>query len=150
MYPTYATISFTDIKGFTTMCTRVTADVLAAFMTAYFEVQTCILQAYRGVVDKYIGDCLMFFYFLPSSAYIMSFFMTTPSSSLNSAHGNTAYPERLGGLKDNEERGLEALLASLVPASHKASEMNADRIRNMYVHFSFSIQKYPPLSGSSS
>ena len=51
MYPTYATISFTDIKGFTTMCTRVTADVLAAFMTAYFEVQTCILQAYRGVVD---------------------------------------------------------------------------------------------------
>ena len=59
MYPAFATISFTDIKGFTTMCTRVTGDVLASIISAYFEIQTCIVQAYRGVVDKFIGDCLM-------------------------------------------------------------------------------------------
>jgi len=59
MHSSRVTISFTDIKGFTPMCTRVTPDVLAIIITAFFEIQTRIVHAYRGCVDKYIGDCQM-------------------------------------------------------------------------------------------
>jgi len=55
----HVTISFTDIKGFTTWCTRVDKHKFRCFITTYFEIMTNIVQAYRGVVDKYIGDCIM-------------------------------------------------------------------------------------------
>jgi len=48
----HVTISFTDIKGFTTWCTRVNKKDLKSFITTYFEIQTNIVQAFRGVVDN--------------------------------------------------------------------------------------------------
>ena len=59
MRETRATFSFTDIKGFTTLSTRVKPEALANMLTMFFEIQTTIVEAFRGVVDKYIGDCLM-------------------------------------------------------------------------------------------
>ena len=59
MHPTRATFSFTDIKGFTTLSTRVKPKDLAQMLTIFYEVQTTIVEAFRGLVDKYIGDCLM-------------------------------------------------------------------------------------------
>jgi len=52
-------ITFTDIKSFTTWCTGVDKDAMVRFIIKYFEIQTNIVQAFRGMVDKYIGDCLM-------------------------------------------------------------------------------------------
>jgi len=59
MSPARATFSFTDIKGFTTLSTRVKPEALANMLTMFFGIQTTIVEAYRGVVDKYIGDCIM-------------------------------------------------------------------------------------------
>ena len=47
------TISFTDIRGFTTWCSRVNKNDMKRFITTYFEIMTIIVQAFRGVVDKY-------------------------------------------------------------------------------------------------
>ena len=59
-------ITFTDIKSFTTWCTGVGKEAMVRFIIKYFEIQTNIVQAYRGVVDKFIGDCLMVMWGAPN------------------------------------------------------------------------------------
>jgi len=59
MYPTLTTVSFTDIANFTTLCHHVKPDSLAHIISIFFEIMTNIVMAYRGVVDKYVGDCIM-------------------------------------------------------------------------------------------
>jgi len=56
---TTCTISFTDVAKFTTMCQYLDPITLAKMITPFFEVMTNIVMCHGGVVDKYIGDCLM-------------------------------------------------------------------------------------------
>ena len=53
------TISFTDIANFTAMCQNINATQLNSLIRIYFETMSDIVMAYGGVVDKYIGDCIM-------------------------------------------------------------------------------------------
>eukprot|EP00759_Apiculatamorpha_spiralis_P029937 PhF_6_TR31835/c0_g2_i1/m.47097/K01768/E4.6.1.1; adenylate cyclase len=59
MAPTVATISFTDIAKFTNICQHLDSKTLVELVSLYFEVMTDIVMAFGGVVDKFIGDCVM-------------------------------------------------------------------------------------------
>ncbi|MBD8892913.1 adenylate/guanylate cyclase domain-containing protein [Labrenzia suaedae] len=59
------TVVFTDIAGFTTMASRLSAEETAGFLTGYFELVSDAISAEDGTIDKYIGDGVMAFWGAP-------------------------------------------------------------------------------------
>jgi class 3 adenylate cyclase len=59
MQPKNCTMMFTDIQGFTTMCERVAPSELSHLVRSYFEVMSSIVMGHEGLIDKFIGDCIM-------------------------------------------------------------------------------------------
>ncbi|WP_299624501.1 adenylate/guanylate cyclase domain-containing protein [uncultured Tateyamaria sp.] len=52
-------VIFTDIRGYTEFSERVAPEVVIEALNEYFEVQTRIVEAHQGDVDKFIGDALV-------------------------------------------------------------------------------------------
>lgn len=52
-------VIFTDIRGYTEFSERVAPEVVIEALNEYFEVQTSIVEAHQGDVDKFIGDALV-------------------------------------------------------------------------------------------
>jgi adenylate cyclase len=50
---------FVDIAGFTTVCERVPPDVLSGLVSQYFDRASRIVMEHDGLIDKFIGDCIM-------------------------------------------------------------------------------------------
>jgi class 3 adenylate cyclase len=50
---------FSDIVSFTSICERVPADRLGPLITAFFEASSHLVMEHGGLVDKFIGDCVM-------------------------------------------------------------------------------------------
>lgn len=59
------TICFMDIAGFTSMSERLSPEELTRKLNYYLSELTDIILKYDGVVDKYIGDCIMAFWNAP-------------------------------------------------------------------------------------
>jgi len=59
MSPLRVATLFVDIAHFTTMCERVSVDRLSVLIKMYFERMTAKVQMTNGIVDKFIGDCIM-------------------------------------------------------------------------------------------
>jgi class 3 adenylate cyclase len=59
MTPTRCTVLFVDIAGFTTMCERVPTDELSRLVRVYFERMSSMVMTHGGLIDKFIGDCIM-------------------------------------------------------------------------------------------
>ena len=55
----YCSVLFIDIVSFTSICERLTADTLAPLVTLYFEQMSSIVLRHDGLIDKFIGDCIM-------------------------------------------------------------------------------------------
>jgi len=53
------TMLFVDIASFTTMCERVPTDELSRLVKSYFETMSGIVMRHDGLIDKFIGDCIM-------------------------------------------------------------------------------------------
>jgi class 3 adenylate cyclase len=53
------TFLFTDIRGFTTLCEGMTPDKVVELLNHYLDLQTSIIAANDGDVDKYVGDEMM-------------------------------------------------------------------------------------------
>lgn len=53
------TVFFSDVKGFTSISEKMTAEQLVAFINRYLDRMTGILKAHTGYIDKYIGDGIM-------------------------------------------------------------------------------------------
>jgi adenylate cyclase len=62
-----ATLLFTDVANFTTVCEGYPADSLVVHLSEYFEEITQIIMLHQGTVDKYIGDAVMAFWGAPIS-----------------------------------------------------------------------------------
>ncbi len=60
-----ATVMFADISGFTAMSERMEPEDVTALMNDCFEMMGSIIQFYGGVIDKYIGDCVMAVFGVP-------------------------------------------------------------------------------------
>jgi hypothetical protein len=65
--PTSAVILFVDIESFTTMCETVDAQELSEILAIYYEKQCETVAEHGGVIDKFIGDCVMALWDAPRS-----------------------------------------------------------------------------------
>lgn len=54
-----ATVAFIDICSFTSISEKEPADVVVKMLNNYFELITKEIIAQNGVIDKFIGDCVM-------------------------------------------------------------------------------------------
>lgn len=59
------TIVFTDLAGFTSLASHLSAEETAAFLNRYFETVSDAIAAEGGTIDKYIGDGVMAFWGAP-------------------------------------------------------------------------------------
>ncbi|MEK8017410.1 MAG: DAHL domain-containing protein [Candidatus Parabeggiatoa sp.] len=55
----YATILFSDIKGFTKLSEKRDPQEIISFLNTYMTAMTTIIESENGVVDKFIGDGIM-------------------------------------------------------------------------------------------
>ncbi|MCX6206972.1 MAG: response regulator [Bacteroidetes bacterium] len=54
-----ATVAFIDICGFTSISEKETPDIVVKLLNKYFELMVKEIIAQNGIVDKFIGDCIM-------------------------------------------------------------------------------------------
>ncbi len=54
-----ATALFADIVGFTSLSERLPAEEIALMLNEYFSYIDTASRLYRGMIDKYMGDCAM-------------------------------------------------------------------------------------------
>jgi class 3 adenylate cyclase len=59
MAPRNCSILFADIAGFTTLSERVPAADLSRLIHTYFSRMSQIVMHHNGIIDKFIGDCIM-------------------------------------------------------------------------------------------
>lgn len=59
------TVLFSDIRGFTTLSEKHSAEEIVALLNDYFSRQVKVIFAYGGTVDKFIGDAIMAFWGAP-------------------------------------------------------------------------------------
>lgn len=62
-----ATVFFSDIKGFTGISERLTANAMVNVLNNYFSAVTREIRDQNGIIDKYIGDAVMAFWAEPFS-----------------------------------------------------------------------------------
>jgi adenylate cyclase len=56
------TVSFSDVKGFTTLSEKLPPDKLVPLLNRYLTGQSMQVLAQEGVIDKFIGDAVMAFF----------------------------------------------------------------------------------------
>lgn len=59
------TVFFSDIRGFTTMSEALSPEDLVHLLNEYLTVMTNLVIAFRGTIDKYMGDAIMAFWGAP-------------------------------------------------------------------------------------
>jgi adenylate cyclase len=59
------TVFFSDIRGFTTMSESLSPEDLVQLLNEYLTTMTDLVIAYRGTIDKYMGDAIMAFWGAP-------------------------------------------------------------------------------------
>ena len=62
-----ATILFSDIRGFTSISEKLTAEQLFTSLNTYFNIMVGIIMEYEGIIDKFIGDAIMAIFGAPIS-----------------------------------------------------------------------------------
>ncbi|MFA6002543.1 MAG: adenylate/guanylate cyclase domain-containing protein [Elusimicrobiota bacterium] len=59
------TVLFLDIAHFTTISEKMPPESLILFLNKYLSALSAVIQAHKGTIDKYIGDCVMAFWNAP-------------------------------------------------------------------------------------
>ncbi len=62
------TVLFADVVGFTRLSEQLAPETIVAFLNELFTVATEIVHARGGMVDKFIGDCVMAVWGLPEAS----------------------------------------------------------------------------------
>ncbi|HDQ25743.1 MAG TPA: HAMP domain-containing protein [bacterium] len=60
-----ATMLFTDIRGFTSMSENLEPEAVVSVINEYLTLQTDKVFKWEGLLDKYVGDCVMAVYGIP-------------------------------------------------------------------------------------
>src|SRR5947208_14651745 len=102
------TVLFSDLRGFTSISEKLQPEQVAAMLREYLTEMTEIVFDHDGTVDKYIGDCVMALYNVPSE---------DPEHAIKAVRTGLAFQERTlaaaargggcrGGAVDTSEGGL--------------------------------------------
>jgi DNA-binding response OmpR family regulator len=59
----FISVYFTDIVGFTPLTESMAAEDLVSLLNEYFDAMTPLFQKNHGVIDKFVGDCIMALFF---------------------------------------------------------------------------------------
>jgi adenylate cyclase len=59
------TVLFSDIRGFTQLAEKRSAEAVVQLLNQYFNQQVAIIFKHQGTLDKFIGDCVMAFWGAP-------------------------------------------------------------------------------------
>jgi adenylate cyclase len=62
-----ATVVFADLSGFTAMSAILDPEEVREVVNRYFEALSTAVRRYEGSVDKYIGDCVMAVFGVPTT-----------------------------------------------------------------------------------
>jgi len=62
-----ATILYTDIAGFTSLCEKLPPDEIASLLNEYFALLTAIINKHGGIVNQFQGDAMLVTYNVPAS-----------------------------------------------------------------------------------
>jgi class 3 adenylate cyclase len=98
MNATQCTMLFADIAGFTSICERVPTARLGAMITAFFETASHLVMTHGGLVDKFIGDCVMAVWGAPFPCSSMQ--AKAALCALRMSHATVVEP--LAGIFDRE------------------------------------------------
>ncbi len=89
------TVVFADISGFTTMSEKLDPEELTALMNDCFRKLSLMVYRYEGIIDKFIGDCIMAIFGAPVSheddperALLSSMDMQTALEEINQQLGS--------------------------------------------------------------
>jgi adenylate cyclase len=95
------TVLFSDIRGFTSISERMTAEELADFLNDYLTPMADIVMEGRGCVDKFMGDAVMAFWGAP---------LDNPNHPRDAARAALKMMETLRAMQGEwSERGLPVL-----------------------------------------
>jgi len=61
-----ATILYTDIAGFTSLCEQLSPDEIASLLNEYFALLTTIINRHGGIVNQFQGDAMLVTYNVPA------------------------------------------------------------------------------------
>ena len=93
-----ATILFSDIRDFTSICEGRTPENILEMLNAYLSEVSVAIEDNKGVVDKYIGDAVMALFGVP---------VTGTSDTVNALTAALAMRDRVHDLnQDNRIKGL--------------------------------------------
>lgn len=73
------TVMFADISGFTSMSEKMDPEEVTAIMNQCFAIMESAIERYGGAIDKFIGDCVMALFGLPTAIE------NAPGKALNAA-----------------------------------------------------------------
>jgi class 3 adenylate cyclase/tetratricopeptide (TPR) repeat protein/ribosomal protein L40E len=59
------TVMFADVSGFTSLSERLDPEDVNSLMNDCFKIMVDIIYSYEGVIDKFIGDCVMVLFGAP-------------------------------------------------------------------------------------
>jgi adenylate cyclase len=89
------TILFSDIRGFTGIAEGLGPQELTSFINGFLQPMTDVVMAHDGVIDKYIGDCIMAFWNAP---------LPDPRHAAHAVETAKAMRRTLATLNDERER----------------------------------------------
>lgn len=96
-----ATILFSDIRNFTTLCEGREPESILTLLNNYLSVVSSAIEDNKGVVDKYIGDAVMALFGVP---------IASDSDTANALKAALAMRERIAHLNSmNQAQGLPLL-----------------------------------------
>ncbi|MCL6414033.1 adenylate/guanylate cyclase domain-containing protein [Aestuariirhabdus sp. Z084] len=61
-----ATILYTDIVGFTSLCEKLQPDDIASLLNEYFSLLTAIINKHGGIINQFQGDAMLITYNVPA------------------------------------------------------------------------------------
>ena len=61
-----ATILYTDIAGFTSLCEKLPPDEIASLLNEYFALLTAIINKHGGIINQFQGDAMLVTYNVPA------------------------------------------------------------------------------------
>ena len=62
----YITVFFMDVRGFTKMSEKLSAEKVVHLLNHYFDIATTVVFKYDGTVDKFVGDAVMALFNTPT------------------------------------------------------------------------------------